>query len=546
MNAIIIDGYTDEPAAFGVPPYISPRIRAIAGAFLLKGCEIDYLTIDTVRRKDLWQKGNGYDYLVIYGGVTTSGRYIGGTPITCSEISQLLQSSSETVKIVSGPVVSVGYTLRGGTTAFSPDFRGADHLLRDEFEVAAFLGITSNESRYSLLNRLYVEGAEIIALHPSYPEVVVEIDISSGCERSDGYCSFCTESILYGSFEWRSIEGITQEFEKLRSIGVKAIRFGRSANVVAYGYDRSRDRLDPALSEELFRSARTILEPEVLHIDNGNPIFIAGHPRESRAIIESIVKYNTAGDTISFGVESFDKEARKRNNLGGSVEDIIFAIELVNEIGKNRVDGIPKLLPGINLLYGLPGQNRNSFQTDYEHLASIQQKGLLLRRINIRQVMVFPNARISRMARPKVDHRLFKRHKQRIRREIDAEMLKKVFPVGAIVRGVIPEFSEGLIRFGRPLGTYPILVGTPVAFEEKTDFAVIDHGMRSITGIPVGTELNDLGERELKFLPGIGRDRARTLVIKRPKAVEELLPVVGPDVLKTLALIKMKLGGKWL
>ncbi|MDD3681383.1 MAG: hypothetical protein PHX36_07680, partial [Mesotoga sp.] len=42
-----------------------------------------------------------------------------------------------------------------------------------------------------------------------------------------------TESLLYGSFEWRSIEGIVQEFEKLRSIGVKAIRFGRSSNVVA-------------------------------------------------------------------------------------------------------------------------------------------------------------------------------------------------------------------------------------------------------------------------------------------------------------------------
>ena len=194
----------------------------------------------------------------------------------------------------------------------------------------------------------------------------------------------------------------------------------------------------------------------------------------------------------------------------------------------------------------LPGQNRNSFQTDYEHLASIQRKDLLLRRINIRQVMVFPNARISRMARPKVDHRLFEKHKRRIRREIDAEMLKKVFPVGAVVRGVIPEFSEGLIHFGRPLGTYPILLGTPIAFENKTDFAVIDHGMRSITGIPVGTELNDLGERELKFLPGIGRDRARTLVIKRPKAVGELLPIVGPEVLKTLSLIKTKLGGKWL
>jgi radical SAM superfamily enzyme with C-terminal helix-hairpin-helix motif len=30
-EAVIIDGYVDEPACLGVPPYISPYIRAIAG-----------------------------------------------------------------------------------------------------------------------------------------------------------------------------------------------------------------------------------------------------------------------------------------------------------------------------------------------------------------------------------------------------------------------------------------------------------------------------------------------------------------------------------
>ena len=28
----VIDGYIDDPAALGVPPYISPMIRAVAGA----------------------------------------------------------------------------------------------------------------------------------------------------------------------------------------------------------------------------------------------------------------------------------------------------------------------------------------------------------------------------------------------------------------------------------------------------------------------------------------------------------------------------------
>jgi radical SAM superfamily enzyme with C-terminal helix-hairpin-helix motif len=70
--------------------------------------------------------------------------------------------------------------------------------------------------------------------------------------------------------------------------------------------------------------------------------------------------------------------------------------------------------------------------------------------------------------------------------------------------------------------------------------------MRSVTGLPVGTELNNLGEREMRFIPGIGRDRAKSLVIKRPRTREELIKIVGPETHKTLSLIKTKLGGKWL
>jgi radical SAM superfamily enzyme with C-terminal helix-hairpin-helix motif len=33
-TAFILDGYVDEPACLGVPPYISPYIRTVAGALL--------------------------------------------------------------------------------------------------------------------------------------------------------------------------------------------------------------------------------------------------------------------------------------------------------------------------------------------------------------------------------------------------------------------------------------------------------------------------------------------------------------------------------
>jgi radical SAM superfamily enzyme with C-terminal helix-hairpin-helix motif len=544
VKALIVDGYIDEPAAFGVPPYISPKIRVVAGAFFLKGVDVDYLTIDSVREGDLWSRCLDYDYLVIHGGTTTPGRYLGGTPISSTEVSRLLNLCDGPVRIVAGPIVSAGYTLRGGTTAFNPDFSEAEHLLKDERELLKILDLRLGGARYDVLNPLYSAGAEVIKQHPSYPDVMVEFDISSGCERIDGFCSFCTESLLYGNFLWRDMEGIEGELKALKEVGVKALRFGRSANVTAYGYDRVLDRLDPGAIERLFSTTRDILDPEVLHIDNGNPIFITHHEREARKALESIVRYNTCGDTISFGVESFDTRVRELNNLGGSVEEIYRAIELVNEIGGQRVDGIPKLLPGVNLLYGLPGHSSASYKIDFEELAAILDSGLVLRRINIRQVMIFPGTPLSRMEKPKVDHRLYEKHRQKIRTEIDYQMLKKVFPVGSIIKGVIPAFNEGQIFFGRPLGTYPILVGSPVSFKEKTDIVVIDHGMRSITGLPLGTDINSLGERELRYIPGIGRDRARTIVFKRPSGTGELAEIVGNDTIKTMSKLGLKLGGK--
>ncbi|MBE0518418.1 MAG: helix-hairpin-helix domain-containing protein, partial [Thermoplasmata archaeon] len=72
--------------------------------------------------------------------------------------------------------------------------------------------------------------------------------------------------------------------------------------------------------------------------------------------------------------------------------------------------------------------------------------------------------------------------------------------------------------FGRQVGTYPLLVGLPYAFEigMDIDIAVIGCGPRSVTGIANPTNANTASMAMLEAIPGIGRRRAMTIIRKRP------------------------------
>src|SRR5512136_2771194 len=58
VRVLIVDGYTDEPAALGVPPYLAPLPRYIAGAALDAGAEaVGYVTIDELRAQGRPRRG---------------------------------------------------------------------------------------------------------------------------------------------------------------------------------------------------------------------------------------------------------------------------------------------------------------------------------------------------------------------------------------------------------------------------------------------------------------------------------------------------------
>lgn len=121
--------------------------------------------------------------------------------------------------------------------------------------------------------------------------------------------------------------------------------------------------------EKLFKGIRNVSNPKVLHIDNANPAVIARHEDESREVAKILVKYCTSGNVAAFGVESFDEKVIKANNLLTTPEDVLKAVEILNEVGGKRGEtGLPYLLPGINLLFGLKGERKETFTINFEYL----------------------------------------------------------------------------------------------------------------------------------------------------------------------------------
>jgi len=170
---------------------------------------------------------------------------------------------------------------------------------------------------------------------------------------------------------------------------------------------------------------------------------------------------------------------------------------------------------------------------DMEFLERLRDEGLMVRRINIRQVLS-----IRREFKTKVDQRRFKKFKEGVREDIDRVMLERVVPYGTILKDVYMELNDGNVTFGRQIGSYPLLVGVPYKLdvEEYHDVFVTGWGFRSITGITYPFDINHMPMSSLEALPGIGKKRASKLVLARPfSSMEEVLKVVeDPNVVEKL------------
>lgn len=564
MRTVIVDGYVDEPACFGVPPYISPYIRYIAGALRERGMaeeDIHYFTIDGLRTataEDVLALKKA-DFVIILSGITVPGKYLRSSPITPGEIENICGLSSG-LKVIGGPI-RLGFSKEGGTGARELGIEAENAVIAKK-DIEAFVydifgnGSLLDPEDVSHRFRTVVEigkwsrlGAFIIKKHPDYPYVMCELETYRGCGRKV-HCSFCTER-FYGPSDYRPVSDVIDEVSSLYAAGARYFRIGRQPDLFSFhAKDIGADVLqpDPAVLESLYGGIRRVApDLQVLHMDNANPATIAAYPEQSLEILKTIIRHHTSGDIAALGMESADPAVVRANDLKAMPEDVMDVIRMINEVGSLRgSSGLAELLPGLNFVHGLPGETKKTFEMNYDFLKNVLDSGLLVRRINIRQVMAFPGTRVYCNDELVGKHKkLFLKYKEKIRKEIDLPMLRKVVPKGTVLRDVMcevhDEYSKHDLTFGRQFGTYPLLVGIPLKLPlgRFTDVVIVGHGQRSVTAIPYPLEINSAPLPVIREIPGISDPEASNIYRGIPYTNEnEVLEKVqdGEKILKYISV----------
>ncbi len=543
LRVFILDGYVDEPTCLGVPPYISPYPRYIAGAVWDADphANVSYVTIDQLRNDtSLLTNFSKSDILVVIAGMSVPGRYLSGFPVSPNELISFLNNISKPVKLLCGPAARYGFGMSGGKPVTATDVvkNVFNIIAKGDGEIVISELIKNNLNSEIIdpslcrpnpkaIKNFAVKGARIVTQHPFFPDhLITEIETYRGCTRSiTGGCSFCSEPSK-GSPSFRAADEICEEIAALYNAGIRHFRIGNQPCIFSYmakdAGDEEFPRPNPEALEHLFQGIRTAAPNLItLHIDNANPGIIARYPKECKRIAKSIIQYHTAGDVAAFGVESVDPVVIKKNNLKATAEEVYDAITLLNEVGSQQgANGLPELLPGLNFVFGLDGETKNTFTLDYEFLKKIYDDNLLLRRINLRQVIPIPGTRMFQIGEKNIrKHKAaFQHFKRKVRQTIERPMLKRVVPPGTLLKAVFAETYEGKLTFSRQLGSYPLLVGIPGVYplHRFYDVKIVDYGYRSLTAVPFPLDVNTAPRETLEAVPGVGKKRAIRILAKRP------------------------------
>ena len=480
MRYTILDYYTDEASGLGVPPYLGTYPRYLYGKFLSEGHSVNYITIDDLR---LWKQLKGVkkdpkphektnifvynltkneakdvleetEVLIVVVGVHVPGKYLTAQPGTLKEVISLVKDLNME-KILTGPAV-LGTQLEGGK--FS-----------EKADLSIFNEVKDYTFSFKELEKISEISSTIIKEIPD--KRVIEIETGRGCKV--GKCSFCTEPIK-NKFCNRSKDSVVSEVLAYYQMGARHFRLGKQADF--YVSDNPIEML-----KEIREKCSKI---EVLHIDNVNPNSVIN--KKGKDITKAIVQYCTAGNIAAFGIESFDPEVIKANRLNTSPAVARKAIEIINKYGAERGEnGMPKYLPGINIIFGLLNENKETHKRNMEALLSILDDELMLRRINVRQVAILPGTYIEEHGGTKFlkkNKKYYWKWRNEIRQKVDFPLLERLVPIGTVLKEVYPEMYDGKTTFCRQIGTYPLIIGIEkrIPLGKKISVRVKKHMLRSI------------------------------------------------------------------
>ena len=285
---------------------------------------------------------------------------------------------------------------------------------------------------------------------------------------------------MKNKIEFREKEDILKEIIEFYKLGCRFFRLGKQN--CFYTFPNAI-----GLLKDIRKNCKDI---KVLHIDNVNPVKVVND--KNHEITKAIVKYCSSGNVAAFGVESFDKVVLEENFLNSSPKIAYEAIKILNKYGSGHGEnGMPKFLPGINLIFGLKGESKKTHDENMQWLKKIYDDGLMLRRINIRQVAIFEGTPLFEDSKNKFlkkNRKYYWKWRNDIRQNIDWLMLQRLAPKGTVLKDCYAEIYDGNTTFCRQFGTYPLIVGVKGRLELKKfyNLEITKHMLRSLTGKVVG------------------------------------------------------------
>ena len=548
---LVLDGYEDEPAAFGVPPYVGFHIRYVCGVLEQHKIDYTYLTIDQWRLFSEEERANhlrDLEGFVCIAGAVVPGRYIRGTPISRKESTELIRTLPRNIPALFGGWAVRGWKQQGWLPLRSNLFlavQDTDATLNGFLKTGSWKHErrTSEEwtswAQYGAKSKAVLQHPDLGSEEKPGP-LTYEVEVYQGCVRFKRGCKFCIEP-KKGVPIWRTPEDIIQEVKLAHDAGVQHVRLGGMTDTYTYMAEGVKELEYPIPNPEpiakLLHGLREDERLNILHTDNGNPSIIAENIEPSTEITKTLVETLSDGAVLSFGLESADPNVHAENWLNCDSNQLKSALRLINQYGRERGDrGLPKLLPGLNFIAGLNGERSETYDMNLNLLQELRNEGLLLRRINIRQVEGEGFQEI-----PEDD---FKRFKSAVRDTIDSPLLQELFPLGHVLKDVHWETHDGRTRlpvhlseehtgdhvhgraglsFGRQIGAYPILIGVPyhIPLESSSNIMITGHGARSITGVETGLNINTITEKQLEAIPGIGKKAAWNLISSRAKLMRK-------------------------
>ncbi|MFH9071337.1 radical SAM protein [Streptomyces alboflavus] len=495
---VILDAFTVEPSGLGVPPYLSTYVRAAWSALTTAQPEADvrYLTIDDVR----WCLAGGKpavdpplsdpltysattnrtqavdllhraDRVVVIAGDKVPSVHLHAVNGSLEEIARAM-ACVRGQRILLGPLST--YALESPA-----EYAGLfDAVHTHTLTADGLAGGSRTPAAYGMLRKERRDFGGLVAQMLWRP--IAELELYRGCTRRR-FCNFCSEPSKSPLVVFRDVSDVIEEAGQLYDAGVRNFRLGQQTCFFSYQH-RSEDAIHTLLAGIRDRCP----DLEVLHIDNADPLAVAA-PVGLR-IAKLVAEFCTEGNCAPMGIESFDQVVIERNTLTCTPEILRRAVEHINDAGAERgPGGLPKLLPGLNLIYGLPGETHATHIANLTHLTNILEAGLLCHRTNVRQVRAFPGTPLAEEGLPgplpSVEH--FASWKADIDHGWDQPMKERVYPHGLEVPGLHSYFVSDRGTWFRRLGSYSIqIVERGAAVPVATDAAlrVTGHAPRLIYG----------------------------------------------------------------